>query len=375
MLWPSVYCVALQTGRAVILNGLPGEAKTEVNDQIAERFQRPLVTFIASDRDPVEIAGAFVVEDGRYRRVPPAWVDTLMGGNGIFFADELSCAPPANRAVLLRTLKEKWIGEVRLPDSTWMGAAMNPPECAEGGWDLGAPTANRMCHVQAQVNHEDWIDWMLRGGRDGLMLPRVDPVEFETQKRQASALWAAWIRHRPTALRSAPGPGAWASPRSNTYAAEAWAAAHSCGLGEAVANQIGLTLVSGWVGDIAREFYGWQEELDLPDPETVLAAPDKWDPPARTDRAFAAVGAVVALAVQRIEAAADPSKDKGAQAAWLAGWQVLRRMADAGHKDVGAASARALVGMQEKIGKATLEDTRLHECLGPYMEMLKKVGK
>jgi hypothetical protein len=106
------------------------------------------------------------------------------------------------------------------------------------------------------------------------------------------------------------------------------AAADAAKAGEEVV----AALLSGCVGDGAGlEFLAWRRDLDLPDPEAVLAAPDSFKVPERGDQAFAVLTAVVSAAVGNL------TKDR-----WMAAWQVLARAAEQGAKDIAAASAKAL---------------------------------
>src|ERR1700678_1360820 len=96
-------------------------------------------------------------------------------------------------------------------------------------------------------------------------------------------------------------------------------------------DQARLVLVAGPVGDGAGvEFTVWLAEMDLPDPEQVLADPPSFRLPERGDRAYAALAAIAAAV------AADPTPDR-----WTAGWQVLGLAADVA-PDVAAAAARVL---------------------------------
>ena len=121
---------------------------------------------------------------------------------------------------------------------------------------------------------------------------------------------------------------AWPSPRSWDMASRLLAAADAAQAGEDVA----AVLLAGSVGNGAGlEFLAWRKALDLPDPEWVLANPEKFQLPERGDQAFAVLSAVVTAAVGNL------TKDR-----WLAAWQVLARAAEQGAKDIAAASAKAL---------------------------------
>ena len=90
-------------------------------------------------------------------------------------------------------------------------------------------------------------------------------------------------------------------------------------------------LIRGAVGEGAGvEFLAWLVEMDLPDPEQVLADPASFRLPERGDRAYAALAAIASAV------ASDPTADR-----WAAGWQVLGLSADA-VPDVAAVAARVL---------------------------------
>jgi hypothetical protein len=90
-------------------------------------------------------------------------------------------------------------------------------------------------------------------------------------------------------------------------------------------------LLRGAVGDGAGvEFLTWVAEMDLPDPEAVLADPDSFTLPERGDRAYAVLSSVAGVV------AAEPTP-----ARWAAGWRVVVRAADTA-PDVAAMAARVL---------------------------------
>ena len=85
-------------------------------------------------------------------------------------------------------------------------------------------------------------------------------------------------------------------------------------------DQARSALIRGAVGDGAGvEFLAWLVEMDLPDPEEVLANPAAFRLPERGDRAYAALAAVAAAV------AAEPTPER-----WTAAWQVLGGCAEHG---------------------------------------------
>jgi hypothetical protein len=110
-------------------------------------------------------------------------------------------------------------------------------------------------------------------------------------------------------------------------AARLWAAADAVN----ASTDATTALITGAVGDgPGIELLMWEMEMDLPDPEKVLADPDSFEVPERGDRAYAVLSSVASAV------AANPTVDR-----WLAGWKVLGKAGEA-TPDVGAVAARVL---------------------------------
>ena len=163
------------------------------------------------------------------------------------------------------------------------------------------------------------------------MVP-VLPDGWQAEEILSRGLVAAFLHVRPALACAPPSDAAsagrgWPSPRTWEMAARLMAAAGAAGTGDEARS----ALIRGAVGDGAGvEFLAWLVEMDLPDPEQVLADPASFRLPERGDRAYAALAAIAAAV------AADPTPDR-----WTAGWQVLGLAADAA-PDVAAVAARVL---------------------------------
>jgi hypothetical protein len=322
--------ICLVADQPLVLWGPPGQGKSSAVQQIARDLGLHLETVIASVREPSDFAGLPVVDPatGSVSLAPPSWAQRLADrgdAGGIAFYDEISTAPPAVQAAMLRVVQEGWVGDLRLPDAVRTIAAANPPDMATDGWDLAAPMANRFTH----------LDWTLSADtiRDGFSLgwptievPKPDPDAVGGQIGAAMILVGSFIGSRPelrTVLpTSAADAGrAFPTPRSWEAAARLYATARACGANETV---IAL-LVTGTVGPgAANEFLHFVDSLDLPDPEELLA-----DPAAlvvdrqRADRAYTIAASVWAATAQR------PTPER-----WTACGVVLARIAQADMGDI-----------------------------------------
>jgi MoxR-like ATPase len=323
--------IAVAARVPVLLWGGPGTGKSSAVRDLAATMDWPCEVVIASIREPSDFAGLPVVADGGVRFAPPRWAQRLVAaGNGILFLDEISTAPPAVQAALLRVVLERVVGDLELPASVAVVAAANPPEQASDGWDLSAPLANRFCHLDWQADASGFA----QGITAGWPKPPVPvlPSDWVERQGRTRGLVAAFVAARPSLLSEPPKDAAaagraWPSPRTWEMAAALLAAADEIG-----ASELARTLlVVGTVGPGAGiEFLHWANDLDLVDPEAALADPSGFVLPERGDRAYAALSAVAAAV------AAHPTPER-----WVAGWKVL---ASAGPQaaDVAAMAARVL---------------------------------
>jgi len=326
--------VAVAARVPVLLWGAPGTGKTSAIRAMAVTMGLPCETVIASIREPSDFAGLPIVVGDGVRFAPPTWARRLAeAGRGLLFLDELSTAPPAVQAALLRVVLERAVGDLVLPDEVAVVAAANPPEQAADGWDLSAPLANRLCHLAWRTDPRAVADG-LAGGWAAPVVPLL-PDGWEAEQIMARGLVAAFLHVRPALACAPPSDPAtagrgWPSPRTWDMAARLMAAAGAAGASEEARS----ALIAGAVGDGAGvEFLAWLVQMDLPDPEAVLADPASFRLPERGDRAYAALAAI-ATAV-----AANPTPER-----WAAGWQVLGLAAggEDAAPDVAATAARVL---------------------------------
>ena len=323
--------VSVQAGVPVLLWGSPGTGKTSIVRALGESLRWPTEVVIGSIREPADFAGLPVVIDGSVQMAPPLWARRLAAADhGLLFLDELTTAPPAVQAAMLRVVLERVVGDLTLPEGVRVVAAANPPEEAADGWQLSPPLANRLVHLDWPVDAKS----VSRGIALGFPRPTLfdGRTPSDAQAVAARAAVGGFLEVRPALVLDVPtvaeqaGRG-WPSPRSWEAVARLVATCDAVGASE----DARTLLVLGAVGDGAGiEFLSWFANMDLPDPEVVLADPDGFELPERSDRAFAVLSAVAAVAVSR-----------GDAESWSAAWRVVERVADQA-PDVAALAARSL---------------------------------
>ncbi|GAA3192966.1 AAA family ATPase [Actinocorallia longicatena] len=335
--------LAVSANLPVLLWGEPGIGKSAGMRQLAAGLDLPLETVIASVHEPSDFAGLPIIGDDPATQgvpmAPPDWAVRLAAtGRGILFFDELSSAPPAVQAALLRVVLERQVGSLTLPEGVRIVAAANPPSSAADGWHLSPPLANRFVHLY-WTHDPRTVARGMSGIWPAAPVARVQEHRVPGAVAKARGAVSGFLTARPGLVHQLPGDaeargGAWPSPRTwemalrllaVSYAADSSAEALSAALVGAVGDGPGIELIS------------YLENLDLPDPDRVLAHPESFALPKRGDRQLAFLTAIVAAV------SADLTRER-----WEAGWVVLAKAVDAGVPDVAARAAMDLAVLREE---------------------------
>jgi MoxR-like ATPase len=352
---------AIRSNTPVLLWGQPGVCKTAVISSSGQEWGFHVETVVGSIREASDFMGLPIEVDGEVKYAAPSWAHRLAGADkGLLFLDELTTAPPSVQRAMLRILQEREVGELTLPDSVALVAAANPPSIAVDGWDLAAPVANRLMHLDWVFDADAWIDGFVTDF-EHMDIPTLDSMlgdATDADKAQAKASVVSFLRARPDFRLKVPSDPAlagkgWPSPRSWTNAA-------------AVLSELdrsdtdAMTLVlTGCVGEAAAiEYIAWVVATDLYDPEEVLADPSIVDWTARPDRIFALMSALTAIARMR-----------GDKRTWTAAVGAMTACAAAGRPDLAYPGARALL---QKVPTGCSVPTATVKAFG---ELLQKTGK
>ncbi|MFC8197786.1 AAA family ATPase [Streptomyces sp. NPDC057298] len=335
--------LAVAADLPVLLWGEPGIGKTAALTQLAAALDLPLTTVIASVHEPSDFSGLPVIGDDPAEQgvpmAPPDWAVRLVrAGRGLLFLDELSTAPPAVQAALLRLVLERRIGALRLPPGVRIVAAANPRSSAADGWELSPPLANRFVHLQWTHDH-DVVVRGLGGTWPRATLPRLDPERLPEAVSFARRAVCELLSARPGLVHRLPSSetrrgGPWPSPRSWEMTLCLIAFATAAGSSREVLS----LLVRGTVGDgPGLELLAGLDRMDLPDPELLLADPAAAALPERGDLRQAVLDGVVAAVRKR------PDK-----ARWDAAWALLVRALDTGAPDLVVVPATTLASLRQQ---------------------------
>ncbi|MGW0225615.1 AAA family ATPase [Streptomyces tendae] len=335
--------LAVAADLPVLLWGEPGIGKTAALTQLATALDLPLTTVIASVHEPSDFSGLPVVGDDPAEQgvpmAPPDWAVRLVrAGRGLLFLDELSTAPPAVQAALLRLVLERRIGALRLPPGVRIVAAANPRSSAADGWELSPPLANRFVHLQ-WTHDQDVVVRGLGGTWPRATLPSLDPSGLAAAVRHARRAVCEFLTARPALVHRLPSGetrrgGAWPSPRSWEMTLRLIAFATAAGS----SGEVLSLLVRGTVGDgPGLELMASLDRMDLPDPETLLADPAGAVLPERGDLRQAVLDGVVAAVRKR------PEKSR-----WDAAWALLARAMETGAPDVVVVPATTLAALRRQ---------------------------
>ncbi|MFJ8039471.1 AAA family ATPase [Kitasatospora sp. NPDC096147] len=334
--------LAVAADLPVLLWGEPGIGKTAALTQLAETLDLPLTTVIASVHEPSDFSGLPVIGDDPAVQgvpmAPPDWAVRLVrAGRGLLFLDELSTAPPAVQAALLRLVLERRVGALRLPPGVRIVAAANPRSSAADGWELSAPLANRFVHLRWTHEHEVVVRGF-GGTWPRAVLPALDPDALPEAVAFARRAVCTLLTVRPELVHRLPDGetrrgGPWPSPRSWEMTLRLIAFATAAGSSREVLSM----LVRGTVGDgPGLELMASAERMDLPDPELLLADPAAVELPHRGDLRQAVLDGVVAAVRKR------PTQQR-----WDAAWQVLALALETGAPDLVVVPANTLASLRQ----------------------------
>ena len=237
--------------------GASGIGKSEIIAKVAEKLDYNLVDVRVSLLDPVDLRGVPSVENGVTKWNPPVFLPRENDKQSILFLDELPHGSPSVQNALFQLIRDRQIGEYKLPDSTIILAAGNRVSDRVGANKINGALANRFVHLSLEADVNDWVSW---GQSEGNIDPNV----------------IAFIRYRPELLFDFNKDSvAWASPRSWEAVSDI-VKADSNGM---VVNAQDQSLIGGTVGEsVAVEFCAFMGMVNsLPDVSEIIKNPETYE--------------------------------------------------------------------------------------------------
>lgn len=323
-------------GLPMLLWGLPGVAKSAILRWLAAEYDMPIEVLSPAARGEGAFGVTPVPRDERMTYPRPDWTDKFEeAGRGIVFVDEINLAATHYAGALLGLLQDRVLGSHQLGGGIRIFAAANPIDlaAASGGWDLSAPAANRVGHLDWPCpDVRAWTDWLL--AEDGN--PSTLHIDAGEEERRILKAWpkewgtargyiAGFLSANSTLLHALPAVGsndtsrAWPSPRTWEYAARALASSAANDLTEIERDEF----VAAFVGQgAAGEFFTWLSTASLPDSAALLDGKASWQfNTKRLDIATAVFGSATAVCISTIETSLKKRRTE-------AMWGLLSQVAD-----------------------------------------------
>lgn len=239
--------------RPAFIWGPPGAGKSDVVQSVADLLAIELRDVRLSLMDPTDLKG-FPIVSGTAGKKQMSWAqpDFLpTKGKGILFLDEMNSAPQSVQAAAYQLILNRKIGDYTLPDGWTVLAAGNRAGDRAVVHQMPSALANRLVHIDFDVDMEDWYDWATAKG--------------------VSDITRAFIRFRPGSLHnfdSKKNERAFPTPRSWVFVDDI--------IQSGLAQDTELELIKGTVGEgAAIEYISFARMAkDLPTAEEILLNPD-----------------------------------------------------------------------------------------------------
>lgn len=245
--------------------GPPGAGKSDVMKQTADEMGDKLIDIRLSMLNPTDLKG-FPIADQKLQVMRWLQADFLphdRDWKGIIFFDEANAAPKSVEAPMYQLTLDRKLGDYVLPEGAAIFMAGNRETDRAIANRQSSALANRLVHINYEVNLEDWIDW-------GVKNKKIDSQLI------------AFMRFRPSLLHAFDANSkAWPSPRTWMFANELM----STGLSRDTEFELLRGVVGeGAAGEFAAFMNVWR---DLPKIEDIMKSPGKVRVPDSPDALYA----------------------------------------------------------------------------------------
>ncbi|MGN0813396.1 MAG: ATP-binding protein [Candidatus Coproplasma sp.] len=166
--------VQLKTLPSIMLWGAPGVGKSQAVRQIAQEVEANTgkKTHVTDVRlllfNPIDLRG---IPTANEQKTLAVWLkpqifnmDESDGVVNFLFLDEITAAPQSVQAAAYQITLDRVIGEHKLPDNCIVIAAGNRTTDKSVAFKMPKALANRLLHIEVEVNFEAWKKWAIQTG-------------------------------------------------------------------------------------------------------------------------------------------------------------------------------------------------------------------
>ena len=157
----------------VFIWGAPGVGKSSIVKQVCDEEGIGFVKFDLLISDPVDLRGVpRVDETGRTKWNPPYSLpdEKRDGSRGIFFLDDFVASDIVVQKAGFQLLLEKRLGDYVLPPGWMIVGAGNRIQDRAGVSRMLTPIANRLVHLNFDIDLDDWKQWAFQNGIDSRII-------------------------------------------------------------------------------------------------------------------------------------------------------------------------------------------------------------
>lgn len=159
-----------------MLWGPPGVGKSSIVKQVMRHLNDyALKDLRLSTMLPVDVRGVPALprdtesDSARFRFIPPEFLPQNNQKTLLFF-DEVNTAPPSNQVVAYEIALDYAMGGHPLPEGTLVVLAGNRTEDKGATFDMPAPLANRLLHIQVEPDVDSFFDYGMERNLNSMVL-------------------------------------------------------------------------------------------------------------------------------------------------------------------------------------------------------------
>jgi MoxR-like ATPase len=267
--------INVQHGIPSMVWGPPGVGKSEIVQSVAKELGRNHIDLRMNLLDPVDMRGIPSIESDECGLKRTVWsvpdflpVPAIHGSYGVLMLEELTTAPQSVQATGYQLVRDRAVGNYKLPNGWAIIALGNSLSDQAATYDMPAPLKNRFAHFWLEPDHGDLIKY--------------------AQTHAWNEMIIAYLRFKPENMfKFDPENTAYATPRSWEMASD------RLKIGNLNPETMFIVL-SGIIGEaVAADFVGFMKLVDqLPDMTLIETMPSKAPVPSDIGSRFALIGAL-----------------------------------------------------------------------------------